>query len=101
MEDLRLVLITGLSGAGKSTVLRAVEDIGFYCLDNLPVPLLPGLLDLCSRGDLHARKVAVVMDLREPAFATGYESVLRQMRNEKLAFEMIYLEAYESVTGWA
>ncbi|MDP2725889.1 MAG: RNase adapter RapZ, partial [Syntrophales bacterium] len=62
MEDLRVVIITGLSGSGKSTALRALEDIGFFCVDNLPIVLLPHFLKIRSDESHDIRDIAMVMD---------------------------------------
>jgi UPF0042 nucleotide-binding protein len=60
----RVVFVTGLSGAGKSTALRALEDIGFYCADNVPLPLVPRLVDTVNAQD-GAHDVAVAVDARQ------------------------------------
>lgn len=67
----RFIVITGLSGAGKSQAIRALEDLGYYCVDNLPVALLPVMADLARPGTEHER-LAVVMDVREQRFASDF-----------------------------
>jgi RNase adapter protein RapZ len=67
-QQLRVVIITGLSGSGKSTALRALEDVGFFCVDNLPVVLLPKFLEIQSDPAKEITRVAMVMDLRERGF---------------------------------
>ncbi len=67
----RFIVVTGHSGAGKSQAIRALEDIGYYCVDNLPVALLPVMADLARPGTEHER-LAVVMDVREQRFATDF-----------------------------
>ncbi len=67
MKNLRVILISGLSGSGKTTAIKALEDIGFYCVDNLPILLLPQFLELCEQSDGKITKVAVVKDIREEA----------------------------------
>jgi RNase adaptor protein for sRNA GlmZ degradation len=75
MKTLRVVIITGMSGSGKSTALRALEDIGFFCVDNLPVVLLPKFLEIQSEPAKGITQVAMVMDLREQGLlATGSKS---------------------------
>ncbi len=79
MKNLRVILISGLSGSGKTTAIKALEDIGFYCVDNLPILLLPQFLELCEQSDGKISKVAVVKDIREeayrPLFRVGEDSV--------------------------
>lgn len=64
MSNLRVILISGLSGSGKTTAIKALEDIGFFCVDNLPIVLLPKFLELCKRSGGEPSKVAVVEDIR-------------------------------------
>jgi UPF0042 nucleotide-binding protein len=67
---MRIVVVTGLSGAGKSTVLRALEDIGYFCVDNLPLPLVDRFVELLNaQGEVD--KAAIVVDAREGEFLTG------------------------------
>ena len=69
MESHRIVLVTGLSGAGKSTATKALEDLGYFCIDNLPVMLLPKLLELVSHGTSdEVQRLAIVVDAREARF---------------------------------
>lgn len=67
MKNLRIILISGLSGSGKTTAIKALEDVGFYCVDNLPTLLLPQFLQLCEHSSGRITKVAVVKDIREEA----------------------------------
>lgn len=97
MKHLPLVIITGLSGSGKSTAIAALEDVGFFCVDNLPVELLPKFLELPIRNDADMAGVAFVMDLREKGFVTRYESVLSELRQKGFRFEIIFLEAEEKI----
>ena len=68
MPDVRFVIITGLSGAGKSTAMRVLEDIGFFCVDNLPPALIPKFAELCAQTDGRITKAAVVCDIRSGGF---------------------------------
>lgn len=89
----RIILVSGLSGAGKSVVLHALEDLGYYCVDNLPVSLLPVLAELSERQSEHHR-VAVVMDVREPRFVSDFPRVYRRLKtNQLLRTKLIFLEA--------
>ncbi len=74
-----VVVVTGLSGAGKSTALRALEDMGFFCVDNLPTALAPHAVELCERGGM--MRVALGMDVRVRAFLGEVGSVVAQLQN--------------------
>jgi UPF0042 nucleotide-binding protein len=67
VKNTRVILISGLSGSGKTTAIKALEDIGFYCVDNLPILLLPKFIELCEQSDGKISKVAVVEDIRGEA----------------------------------
>jgi UPF0042 nucleotide-binding protein len=86
----RLIVITGLSGSGKSTGARALEDAGFFVVDNLPLPLLPEFLDLTDRGYRH---VAVVVDARSRDFLSGAQTILDYLKNYGPAPEVLFFEA--------
>lgn len=93
MKNLRVVIITGLSGSGKSTALRALEDIGFFCVDNLPVVLLPKFLDITIESSPNVDRVAMVMDLREKTFLEKYRRIFQKLREKGFKIEIIFLEA--------
>ena len=97
LKNLRIVILTGLSGSGKSTASRALEDMGFFCVDNLPVALLPKLVDLSLASLGEYSKIALVMDLREREFLRSYPEVFSQMRNEGPQLEILFLEASDEV----
>lgn len=86
----RLVIITGLSGSGKSTAARALEDAGFFVIDNLPLVLLPDFLRLTDRG---AAKVAVVVDARSSDFLGDCYQLLNSIRTQGLEVDVIFFEA--------
>lgn len=91
----RFIVLTGLSGSGKSQAIRALEDLGYYCVDNLPVALLPVMSELAERQAERTR-VAVVMDIREPRFVRDFPRVYRRLKaNRQLApaTRLIFLEA--------
>ena len=89
----RFIVLTGLSGSGKSQAIRALEDLGYYCVDNLPVSLLPVMAELAERQTEHNR-VAVVIDIREPRFVSDFPRVYRKLRtNKHLSTRLIFLEA--------
>ena len=93
----RFVILTGLSGSGKTHAIRALEDLGYFCVDNLPTELIPTMADLAARGDSALQKVAIVVDVREKGFVTRFPRVFRKLRGS-LAVKptLIFLEASHS-----
>jgi UPF0042 nucleotide-binding protein len=89
----RIVLITGMSGAGKSTATKALEDLGFFCIDNLPVMLLPKLLELVSHGASdEVQRLAIVVDAREARFLDATETALAEVRREGHQLEVVFFD---------
>ncbi len=86
-----VVVITGMSGGGKTTAIRALEDAGFFCIDNLPVLLLPKLTELAGGG--HIQHFAVVMDAREGVYLTELPRVLDEARRAGHQVEVLFLDA--------
>ena len=93
MKNLRVVIITGLSGSGKSTALRALEDIGFFCVDNLPVVLLPKFLDITTLSSPEIDRVAMVMDLRERSFLDKYRRIFTHLKDKGYKIDILFLES--------
>lgn len=93
MKNLQVVIITGLSGSGKSTALRALEDIGFFCVDNLPVVLLPKFLSITILSSPEINKVAMVMDLRERSFPEKYQRIFTRLKEKGYKIEIIFLDS--------
>ncbi len=91
----RLVIVTGLSGSGKSTALKALEDIGYLTIDNLPVVLLPKFLAIRKESGGYIR-MAVGMDAREPELATHFESVYGEAREMGYELSLLFLEATDN-----
>lgn len=89
---MEILVVSGMSGAGKSTALDALEDIGFYCVDNVPVPLLPQLADLVANRE-GGRRVAVGIDAREPAYLRDFEEVQQALADAGHSLEILFLEA--------
>lgn len=91
----QVVIVTGLSGSGKSTAMRALEDVGFFCIDNLPVPLLPKVLELASsRSEGRASQpYAFAVDTRERDFLEQADSIITQLLEEGVHVKVIFLEA--------
>ncbi|KAF0217459.1 MAG: hypothetical protein FD174_3296 [Geobacteraceae bacterium] len=94
---MRILIITGLSGSGKSTAVRALEDEGFFCLDNLPVTLFPTFIELVDKSKERVRDVALVMDIRGRDFLKGYEKVFQEIGEEGHSVEIIFFDATDEV----
>jgi RNase adapter protein RapZ len=88
-----LVVVTGLSGSGKSTAIKAFEDLDYFCIDNLPVPLLGTFLSLCERDMPDISRIALGIDIRERKFLKDYDYIFRDLENSGYRFEIIFLEA--------
>jgi UPF0042 nucleotide-binding protein len=85
-----------MSGAGKSHAIRALEDLGYFCVDNLPTPLIPVMADLARREDSDAQKIAVVADVRERTFITEFPPMWRRLKAESdVNPTLVFLEASE------
>jgi len=97
VKDLNIIIITGLSGSGKSTAIDALEDAGYFCVDNMPVLLLPKFLELRSGSASEVYKLALCMDLREKEFVENYQEIFEQLRQESCNLEILFLEASEEV----
>jgi RNase adapter protein RapZ len=95
LNNLQVVIITGLSGSGKSTALRALEDIGFFCVDNLPVVLLPKFLSITLQSSPQIKQVAMVMDLRQKSFLEKYRRIFEHLKEKGYRIEILFLEASE------
>jgi len=113
VKNIRVILISGLSGSGKTTAIKALEDIGFYCVDNLPFLLLPKFIELCEQSSGKIPKVAVVEDIRGTvSYPTWEESevaqggkdfledsrrVIQNLREEGYTIEILFLESSDPI----
>ena len=101
MKPVRVVVVTGVSGAGKSTALRALEDLDFYCVDNLPVPLLPSFVQHLAQREPEAVnepvQSAIVVDARAGAFLPEHRAVFDRLRGEGHLIEVLFLDASDEV----
>lgn len=93
MNRLRLIIITGLSGSGKTTAARALEDEGFFVVDNLPFVLLPRFLEVTEREGRENPNVAIVLDMRNRRFLAGWETILQGVREAGHAVEIYFFDA--------
>jgi len=92
-----IIIITGYSGSGKSTAIAALEDAGYYCVDNMPVALLPKFLELPIERDFKMAGLAFVMDIREKGFLASHAAVFELLRSQGYGFKILFLEANEDV----
>ncbi len=97
IKNTRLVIISGLSGSGKSTALKAFEDIGFFCIDNLPATLLPRFLDLKDEISKEVFKIALVMDLRGKDFLSRFPKIYQEIKRKGYLIEILFLFAEDKV----
>src|SRR5260370_35232539 len=89
----QFVVITGRSGSGKGSVLKAFEDLGFYCVDNLPIDLIPKFADLCASPQSHIEQAAVVVDIREGDAISQLPSMYQSLSRDRLKLSLVFLEA--------
>ena len=95
--EARFVVLTGLSGSGKSEAIRALEDLGYFCVDNLPTSLIGTFADMLSRRNRPIGRAAVVVDMRDPHFLREFPGALRNLRRRKtLGPVLIFLEATDA-----
>jgi UPF0042 nucleotide-binding protein len=93
----RFLVVTGMSGAGKSHAIRALEDLGYYCIDNLPTPLIPVMADLTQNEEADTQKIAVVADVRERSFIREFPPMWRRLKaSSALNPTLVFLEASDA-----
>jgi UPF0042 nucleotide-binding protein len=97
MPGLKLVVITGLSGAGKSHALKCFEDVGYFCVDNLPPALLPTFVELCHQQGGEIKNVALGIDIRERVFFADLIGILQRIKDLGHSVELLFLEARDAV----
>ena len=94
---MRFVIVTGMSGAGKQTTMKMLEDMGFYCVDNLPLPLFDRFVELVARPGGEISKVALGLDVRADQDFDEAELALQGMRDKGIQFEVIFMDADDAV----
>ena len=94
--DLDLIIITGMSGAGKSQASDALEDIGYYCIDNIPPVLIEAIVDLGSRGQKGLSKIAVITDLRGGEMFNEIEKTINSLKEKKIHPKVLFLDASDT-----
>ena len=94
---MKYVIITGMSGAGKSTALKYLEDMGYFCVDNLPIPLLTRFVEMFSEPDEEVKKIALGIDVRGGQDFDGLKEVLDELDSRKTEYEILFLDAQDNV----
>lgn len=94
---MRFVIVTGMSGSGKRTAMKMLEDVGFYCVDNLPVPLIEKFVELITAPRSEINKVALGLDVRADQPFGDVEKLLEGMKKNNYIFEILFLEASDAV----
>lgn len=94
---LEIIIITGLSGAGKSVAVKCFEDLGYFCIDNMPPELLGKMIELSRIGEAGPEKLAIVMDVRGGKFFSKLNDVLSEVEKDGVLFRVLFLEASDEV----
>ena len=94
---MRFVIVTGMSGAGKTTALKMLEDMGYFCVDNLPIPLLTRFVEMFSEPEEEVKKIALGIDVRGGQDFTGLKEVLDDLDSREIEYEILFLDASDDV----
>ena len=94
---MRLVIVTGMSGAGRATALKILEDAGYFCVDNLPVPFIDKFAELTASGNSEITKVAIGIDVRSGKALSQLEQILEHMVIQGISYEVLFLDASDEV----
>ena len=94
---MRVVIVTGMSGAGKSSALKMLEDAGYFCVDNLPVPLLSKFTALIFHENTEYDRIALGVDIRSGQALADLEPMLKELRAQNRNVEVLYLDASDDV----
>lgn len=96
MSEARFLIITGMSGAGKTQVVRTLEDLNYFCVDNLPPALIPKFAELVMQGGTKSTQVALVVDIRGGKFFAEFEDVLEKLQADGINYEILFLDASDA-----
>ena len=94
---MRFVIVTGMSGAGKSTAMKMMEDIGFFCIDNLPIPLVEKLVEFYEKFESNIDKVALGVDIRDKEGLNHMDKTLSNLDDKKVRYDILFLDAENEV----
>lgn len=94
---MKLLVVTGMSGAGKSQAVNALEDLGYYCVDNIPPALIPSFVDLGKRGSESLSRLAVVTDTRGGELFSDIDNVLQKLKERNVDYQILFLDASDDV----
>ena len=94
---LQIVWISGLSGSGKTTAIKALEDVGFFCIDNLPIILFPTFIDLVRNSKMDINKIGLVVDIREQEFLKDVKNVIAQIKASNATLRIFFLESSDEI----
>lgn len=92
-KQMKCVIVTGMSGAGKATVLKMLEDMGYFCVDNMPVLLLEQFAALADEGKIDMKKVALGLDIRSGCNSTIIEEAIEKLKERKLSYQVLFMDA--------
>ncbi|MCF6287239.1 MAG: RNase adaptor protein RapZ, partial [Candidatus Hydrogenedentes bacterium] len=97
IDTQRIVFVSGLSGSGKTTAMAALEDLSFYCVDNLPVQLVPQFLGLCTKASTPINNIALALDAREKNFLESFPEVVADLRSQGTRVDVVFLDCGDDV----
>lgn len=97
MNVMQFVIITGMSGSGKSSAVNVLEDIGYYCVDNMPPELIPKFANICSQSDRKIDKVAFVVDIRGGDLFLKLQNTVKQLQGEGVSLKILFLDSSDDV----
>jgi UPF0042 nucleotide-binding protein len=97
IDTQRIVFVSGLSGSGKTTAMAALEDLSFYCVDNLPVQLVPQFLGLCMKASTPIKNIALALDAREKNFLESFPEVVADLRKQGTKVDVVFLDCGDEV----
>jgi UPF0042 nucleotide-binding protein len=95
---MRIIFVSGVSGAGKTVFIKALEDLGFYCVDNLPVPLLVEFIDLLRTKSKY-KEIGIVVDIREKEFLDGFDNIVNEIKkfSSDISLQFVFLDARDEI----
>lgn len=95
-ENFRLLIVTGLSGSGKTQACRYLEDLGYFCVDNLPPVFIPKFAELCAHSGTKFEKIVLIVDTRSREFFSTFVHVLEDMKRDGQAYDLLFMEATDA-----